>query len=75
MIKVMIEWRDHYSQYGWFPPEEAPAQGHINVSTGFLVGETDVYTTIAQTMHKDRDQYADLLHIITADITSYKELS
>lgn len=72
---VQITWRDHYSVYGWHPPEDAPATGHVNVSVGFLVGEHNEYTTIAQTIHEDRSQFADLLHIVTTEIISYKELN
>ena len=75
MKVVLIQWRDHHSVYGWFSPEDVQTAGHINVSAGILVGQDEVHTTIAQTVHADLSVYADLLHIITKDITFYEELN
>lgn len=75
MTMLQIKWRDHYSSYGWFSPEDSSPVGHINVSVGLLVEITEDHTTIAQTMHEDGSVYADLLHILNKEILTYKELN
>ena len=72
---VRISWQDHYSAYGWFDAGDTRPLGHINISVGMLLEQSNEHTTIAQTVHHDGSQYGDLLHILTKDIIKMEEFT
>lgn len=72
---VLITWKDHYSQSGWFEPVDINTIGHVNMSVGFLIQEEDEeYISIAQTKYLQGDTLADVLHILKKDIMTIETL-
>lgn len=74
MKVVKIVWADHYSEAGWFETEGVHAEGHTNISVGVFITEDNEYVTIAQTIYKNEETCADVLHILVKDIISMRDL-
>lgn len=75
MKYLAVLWQDHYSEAGWADTDTVKPLGHLNISVGILVQENNVHVTLAQTMHKNEEVVADVIHILKINIIKREELS
>jgi len=74
-LKILyITWKDHYSESGWQETKNLVCTGHMNVSIGFCLLETDTHYSLAQSTSQDESLYSDVIHIMKNSVVNCKEL-